>query len=552
VLLVPHDFLPHNYGGVEVYTFNLAKELMALGCAVAVLHPVVDPAARGCSLRAGAFQGITVYELVSPPGAAPDTLVHPEKEGVFRALLEARPFDVVHFQHTFHGLPMSLVRAARAGGTKVALTLHDFWFICPRTHLYLADEHRVCSGPESVEKCGQCLAPRGGPPDPARDGLYRRFVATRQALARELLGEVDLLTAPSRFVAEIFARHGHGAGRIEVAPLGIPPGAALPRRPSAAPVIGYLGTIQPLKNVFELVEAFSAVSGDARLLLHGHGPEDALRKLAARATDPRISFCGRYTPGDLPRILSGLDVVVVPSLVESYCFTVREALSAGVPVIASAVGGIPDAVKHGENGLLFDPSAKGELAAVLQAVVDHPRALEPLRAAAARTATWTIARDAAGWLDRYRRLRGGEAEGPLREPSERVPEGREAFLYEPDFARAEWEGVLLAYLSAFEPADPVALLLPLDPARPGHLSLEAAAERVLQVVGRCGKEAVPELVLLDRPEELLERLREFARARWIAGDGKVDGPDGRRSPLGPHLYSGFSRMVPSRPDPCES
>ena len=82
--------------------------------------------------------------------------------------------------------------------------------------------------------------------------------------------------------------------------------------------------------------------------------------------DTRIYYRGPYLPDQLIQILSEIDIVIIPSMIESFSFTVRESLSAYVPVIASNVGGIPEIIKHMENGILFDPTRIGELTAIIQ------------------------------------------------------------------------------------------------------------------------------------------------------------------------------------------
>ena len=71
--------------------------------------------------------------------------------------------------------------------------------------------------------------------------------------------------------------------------------------------------------------------------------------------------------------MADVDAVVVPSLVwETYSIVAREAMSLGIPVIASRIGALPEAIRDGENGLLFTPGSAQELAAILQ-MLDHDR-----------------------------------------------------------------------------------------------------------------------------------------------------------------------------------
>jgi glycosyltransferase involved in cell wall biosynthesis len=95
-------------------------------------------------------------------------------------------------------------------------------------------------------------------------------------------------------------------------------------------------------------------------------------------------------------------VVVIPSLVETYSLVAREALSAGVPVVSSDGGALPEIVVHERNGLLFRSGDVHALTAALQRLVDDRALLA--RLAAARTAIPDIDEDAAGWEQRYRSL----------------------------------------------------------------------------------------------------------------------------------------------------
>lgn len=107
-------------------------------------------------------------------------------------------------------------------------------------------------------------------------------------------------------------------------------------------------------------------------------------------------------------------------------------------------------------------------------------------------------------------------------------QGREAFLYEPEWDRSEWVEVLLSFLTAFGPDDPVALALLMDPKAEGQIPLEEAQARVLDLVARLGRETFPDVILVDQPSELLETLRPFAQAQWVPrGKGRVEGLQGR-------------------------
>lgn len=111
-------------------------------------------------------------------------------------------------------------------------------------------------------------------------------------------------------------------------------------------------------------------------------------------------------------------------------------------------------------------------------------------------------------------------------------QGREAFLYEPQWDRSEWAEVLISFLTAFLPGEPVALMLLMDPRAEGQIHLEEAQARVLDLVARLGRESFPDVILIDQPSELIETLRPFSRFQWIhRGRGQsndLEGANGRR------------------------
>ena len=397
VLFVVHGFPPEAVGGVEVYTRNLAEEMAARGVRVTVLYPVTDASGPDYSFSSEARQGLTLVKFHVPRGNIFSSIVSREIEGAFRAFLAATPFELVHFHHVFEHMSISMIAAAKEAGLPVALTLHDFWLICPRAQLYIEEFNTVCWGPQTPNKCAQCMFSAKWYPGISEADL-EETITFRQQYVRTLLPSVDLLFAPSQFVADLYRRYGF-ADDIAVAPLGIKD-FTVNRSPSGAVTrFGYLGTIHPVKNILTLAIAFGTTSGPARLEIYGGGESHNIDKLRLCMTDARISYHGGYAFESLPEILAGIDVLVVPSLVESYCFTVREALHAGIPVLAARVGGIPEVVRDGVNGLLFDPNDPQELATLLQRFIDEPGLAKSLDAHA--VPVMTIAADAQFLLERY-------------------------------------------------------------------------------------------------------------------------------------------------------
>ncbi|MBI3129757.1 MAG: glycosyltransferase [Acidobacteria bacterium] len=130
---------------------------------------------------------------------------------------------------------------------------------------------------------------------------------------------------------------------------------------------------------------------------------------------------------------------------------------------------------------------------------------------------------------------------------------REMFLHEPVWTGAAWVEVLLAYLEAFAPGDPVCLALALDPKAAGGLSVEEAQARVLEVVERTGREAFPDVALVDRAEDWVELLRPCTTLQWIPGSRaawNLVGPNGQRLMDARSRLGGWTEVPPpASPEP---
>jgi glycosyltransferase involved in cell wall biosynthesis len=126
--------------------------------------------------------------------------------------------------------------------------------------------------------------------------------------------------------------------------------------------LSYLGRLTREKGLFEAVEAIKIIAGDPNLLdieflIAGSGPAqtslEAQIKEMGLAT--RIKLIGSLVGSDKIRFLQQSDVFVFPSYHEGLPYSILESLAAGTPVIASNVGGVPDAVINGTHGLLIEP-----------------------------------------------------------------------------------------------------------------------------------------------------------------------------------------------------
>jgi glycosyltransferase involved in cell wall biosynthesis len=200
----------------------------------------------------------------------------------------------------------------------------------------------------------------------------------------------DHLIAPSEFIARKLRREGRGAVPTTVVPNGIElerfarkPAARRATRislgvPLEAFLVGVVARLEPEKGHRHLLAAWPAVAKaipDAWLVIVGTGSLDASLRAQAQALPVemahQIVFSADQT--DVPALTAALDLAVLTSLREAQGIVLLEAMASGVPIVASAVGGITETVRHGRNGLLVpraDPAALA--AAVIDLAHDAP------------------------------------------------------------------------------------------------------------------------------------------------------------------------------------
>jgi len=144
------------------------------------------------------------------------------------------------------------------------------------------------------------------------------------------------------------------------------------------PVIAMIGRlVEPEKGLAVLLQAMGHLKTESarppcQLLIVGEGPSsDSLRALAKElGVASWVTFAGLRR--DVAGLLPCLEVFVMPSLSEGFGVTIVEAMMAGRPVVATAVGGIPEIVRSGETGLLVPPGDPAALAAAIRTMLEHP------------------------------------------------------------------------------------------------------------------------------------------------------------------------------------
>ncbi len=282
--------------------------------------------------------------------------------------------DAVHFHNVYHQLSPSVLAPSVRRGARAVLTLHDYKLACPSYQML-----------DHGEPCRACVD--GGVWQAARRRCKGGSVAASTLLSVEsavhrALGawdRVDALVSPSRFLAGVMRDAGVDHGRLHVVPHFVSPddGAQVAPATSGARDLVAAGRLSPEKGLDTLVRAVGllpAAREGVRLQVAGEGPERArLEALAAEVAPGRVDFHGRLPRERVEDLLRVALATVVPSRwYENQPMTVLESYALGVPVVASRLGGLPELVEDGVDGLLVPHDDPAALAVALGTLAADP------------------------------------------------------------------------------------------------------------------------------------------------------------------------------------
>lgn len=198
-------------------------------------------------------------------------------------------------------------------------------------------------------------------------------------LDRLVLGSVHQVVANSRGQGKsIVALRGADASKVHVVYNGIPDAQQAPAvRQGATPLtLGLVCRLDPLKGIDYLLRAFAALRQryDIHLVIVGDGAERAaLDRLSAElGVADQITFCGHLQGQAMLQAINSMDIFVFPSLWEGLPYAILEAMRAGLPIVSTDVGGIPEAIGDRREGLLVPPRSEERLADAIEELVTNP------------------------------------------------------------------------------------------------------------------------------------------------------------------------------------
>jgi glycosyltransferase involved in cell wall biosynthesis len=311
--------------------------------------------------------------------AARNFLYSGEARRKIERLIDREKPDVAHLHNIYHHLSPSVLGPWKARSIPTVMTLHDYKVVCPA--YTLSRNGTICErcrgGRFSRAFFGRCG--RGS-------GLRSALLAAEAYLHGPILhsyDRVDLFLSPSLFLRDKMREMGFG-GTIDVLRNVFFPDRIAPGPSPAGRRIIYAGRLTREKGVAAFLRAVRSLPAEVRIL--GTGPAEAeLRRIASEASSASIVFLGHRPFSEvLDEVRSALFVVCPSEWYENAPYAVLEAFAAGRPVVAARIGGVPELVRDGENGLLYEPGDSAGLVRRMRELLDDPAAAVRMGTAARR------------------------------------------------------------------------------------------------------------------------------------------------------------------------
>jgi len=312
---------------------------------------------------------------------------------VVEGYIEAGLFEKVDCTYvTTHrpGSHWTKIAAALSGWARVAARLATL--DCPLVHVHLSSRAsfwrksivcllaRLARRPYLLHAHGSEFAE-----------FYQECSPLSRRIVRAVLARADLVMALSETWRATLTQISPRA-RVEVLTNAVPLPQLEERRDlqGRQPTLLFFGEIAAHKGVFELAQAFAGIAAAfprLKLVYAGTGRaiEEVRRLPAELGLEDRIECTGWLESQRKRAALAGATIFVLPSYVEGMPMALLEAMSWGLPVIATAVGGVPEVITSEVNGLLVAPGDVGALAAAITRLMSDPALRERLGSAARET-----------------------------------------------------------------------------------------------------------------------------------------------------------------------
>lgn len=348
ICIISNLYPPYVLGGAEIIVEKLAKGLAKKNNEVIVItsspdnteHTEIRDSVKIYYLNKTrlypVYHQTNVNGLLKPLWHVFDLWNNNIKKSI-KKIVTKEKCDIIHINN-FKGLSLSCFSVGRDLNIPTVFESHDFSLICPRANLIKAN-NTLCTN---------------------RNIICDNYVKIQRKLLNDY---VDLMISPSQFMIEKYKNNNffNNTNCVKI-PLGIDFESKKSLKTYDTIDITYIGSLGKHKGVSTLITAFKKIkNSNIKLHLIGKGyDEEEFKQLAKN--DDRITFHGFVKNENINEFYELSNIIVVPSICyDNSPLVIYESLTTGTPIIGSDIGGIPELIKDGVNGLLFEPENDDDL-----------------------------------------------------------------------------------------------------------------------------------------------------------------------------------------------
>lgn len=375
-------------GGGERYMFNLSSLLQRHGDEIipfAMQHPrnYATPYDRYFVSYFEPDGVLGKLNLINGIKSAARVIYNVEARRSIERLISATRPDIAHVHGVYHHLSPSVLFSLKKFGLPVVFTLHEYKILCP-SYLFLDRFGRIC------ERCAgahfwhpltqRCL----------KNSFAVSALISAEAYVHRFLKtyhrNVDLYLSPSKFLRGKMIEYGFPEEKIVWLPYTIPIQEYEPAYTHGR-YFTYVGRLSREKGIELLVRAMREVKG-ADLHVCGTGRlADSLEKYVREHRMSNVHFRGYLSGEELRSVIRGGMFTVVPSVVyDNSPLAIYESFALGKPVIGARIGGIPELIDEGVDGMLFEANDSAGLTRAIDTMVSKSDALAEMGRAARKKA----------------------------------------------------------------------------------------------------------------------------------------------------------------------
>jgi len=343
-------------GGAERYYFELIKLLESKGHEVipfSMQHPDnVETEYEEDFVKNIEFNGLSTLEKVAKAPEIFTRIIYSleAKRAVSKLIDKVKP-DLVHVHMIDHQLSPSILHAFAEHDLPVIQTCHQYKLVCPSYRLYVMHKNKICEKCMNgsyyhavIEKCHKESLPASALI--ALESYIHRYMKIHDL--------IDIFHVPSKFLGDKLIEGGFPARKIwhNFYTINL---EDYPYHPDSDDYCIFYGRLSKEKGVETLLKSLIE-RPTLKLYIVGDGPErPTLEAFAAQHELSNVKFWGNQGGTDLIKLVQNAKFVVVPSeWYDNSPLVIYESFSMGKPVIVSTLGGMPELVDHGENGLHFE------------------------------------------------------------------------------------------------------------------------------------------------------------------------------------------------------